>query len=600
MTDLEERPGSAATGILSTGLWEWRRRRMLAETEPVRIVWVGSSTVGGSGASTQEGTATAIVGRALGETGTHYPVTGIGGWTMLGNPEVVYADLALRSVKLIRGDEIRRTLPDSDRVTVHYMQGVGATEFTVWIDDTAYRIVPSTEGSSRRADGEWLSPLLPRADHLVRIVTEGAIIVNGAYAHRGDHGRGIESYNAGRGGTRAGSYVESAELGQMCRRLGRLDPALIVVIVGSNDYSVGISPEDYRAQVGDLMERFRTSCPRRPSFLLVQAARRSDVPIPEHPWPAYGDQLRQLAELTDDTAYLDASPHWPSGLDADSLGLLLPDRIHISAVGHRWLAELITTEVTAPIAAPSAPDSGNEPVPGGDPARLSGVISAWRAGTVTGGSGTPIARWDPHAGSQSVPLTQEAPASRPLLRPAGPGGQPYVECSREAGRWLRTADWSVAYNLPITVLSVVRQPRDTLGNVYSGRSGRYVWLGHITGQDADGYQTTGAGGTSPPNSAPVWVGGSPGWQVMAQVHAGAASRHQLYGLPPVPFVGGTVAGLPGLTLANSSTGGAGSCHDLDVAEIIVIARALSAAEVTQALNWLARWYRLDGSGRTVA
>ncbi|APU16590.1 SGNH/GDSL hydrolase family protein [Actinoalloteichus fjordicus] len=587
-------------GVLTPGLWEWRRRRMFADVEPVRIVWIGSSTVGGEGARTQEGTAAALVGRTLGEAGTHYPVTGIGGWTMLGHPEIVFADLALRSVKLISGDEIRRTLPDCDRITVQFMQGVGATEFTVWIDDSAYSVVPDAAGSSRRADGSWLSPLLPRADHVISISTRGAVIVNGAYAHRAPHGRGIETYNAGRGGTRASSYGRSPELGQMCRRIGRLDPALIVLVVGSNDYSVGVQPADYRAQVADLVARLRTACPRRPSILLVHAARRSDTQAPLHPWSAYRDQLRQIAELIDDVAFLDVSPHWPVGLDADELGLLVPDRIHIGPAGHRWLAELVSAALTASITPASAPVLAEEPVPGGDPATLPGVISAWRASTLAGGAGTPVTRWAPHAGRETAPLAQELPASRPLLRVDGPGRQPYVECSRAAGRWLRTEDWAAEYDLPISVLMVVRQPRDLLGNVYSGRSGRYVWLGHITGQDTDGFQTTGAGGTGPPNAAPVWTGGSPGWQLMAQVHDGAASRHHVFGLPPEGFAGGTITGLPGLTLANSSTGGVASSHDVDLAEIILVDRALTVVEVERAFAWLARRYRLDRSGRSLS
>ncbi|ASO21768.1 lysophospholipase L1-like esterase [Actinoalloteichus hoggarensis] len=589
-----------AGGVLRPGLWEWRRRRMLAADEPVRIVWIGSSTAGGEGARTQEGTAAALVGRALGEAGTHYPVTGIGGWAMLGHPEVVFADLAMRSVKLVAGDEIRRMLPDCDRITVHFMQGVGATEFTVWIDDSAYPVRPDVAGSSRRADGSWVSPPLPRGDHAVRINTRGAVIVNGAYAHRGTHDRGIESYNAGRGGTRASSYARSPELGQMCHRIGRLDPALIVIVVGSNDYSVGVPPADYRAQVVDLAARLRTACPRRPSILLVQAARRSDTQNPLYPWSAYRDQLRQIAELVDDVDFLDVSPHWPIGLDADGLGLLMPDRVHIGPAGHRWLAELVSTALSASITAASAPVLPEEPMPGVDPATLPDVISAWRASTVTGGAGTPITRWAPHAGRERAALVQESAASRPLLRTNGPGRQPYVECARTPGRWLRTEDWTADQPLPITVLTVVRQPTDFLGNVYSGRAGRYVWLGHITGQDADGHQTTGAGGTSPPAAAPVWTGGSPGWQLMAQVHDGTASRHHVYGLPPEAFVGGTITGLPGFTLANSSTGGSAHCHDVDVAEVVVIGRALTTTEVERAFAWLARRYRLDHSGRSLS
>jgi lysophospholipase L1-like esterase len=584
-----------AEQITAPGLWAWRNAAAWRHIERVNVVCVGSSTTAGALASAVDRGWVARLGHRLrgGTTGVSYPASRDEGWSFTGTRSLVEAGLSLRSRRLAAGGTMTRVVT-ADAVTVWFKQGSGATPFTVTVDGTAYTVTPSTTGSTERYDGEWTSPPLPADRHTVTIT--GPATVMGLYAHLGDRDTGVRVINAGFGGTRSADYATATTaLRTHNRAVARLAPALVVMMIGANDYATQVPVADYKTNVRLAVQRLRSGCERQPSVLLVHTYARPDVDDPAAPWSDYGDALRELAAELVDVDVVDLSRHYPTGAAADRHGLISDDQIHQTDRGHAWMAELVADHLAARLAAASAPTDPADPG-GTDPATWPGVLSAWRSSTLVGADGDAVT-WLPHAGTETSPL--DAPLGRQAqLRTDALAGYPVVATS-STGRYLQTGPWSTTHTGPVTVLAVVQAgstANTPNGNLWTGRAGTYCYAG-ITG---DNLLHIGAGSLTAPAAGTVYCGHQR-WQALGVVYDGAdTALHTHDGAPvPLPLTNGSSYGLPGFTLGANSGAGANYVDAL-YADVIVIGRALSPDEMRSALAWLARRYHLDGNGRTTA
>lgn len=151
--------------------------------------------------------------------------------------------------------------------------------------------------------------------------------------------------NLGQPGTTAETYLPDARIS----RIHALAPAAVVHMVGSNDYSRSVSPSAYGATLRDRIAAIDAGLALPCQHVLVQTFARIDVTEPVAPWASYGEQLHAIAADHAACVVLDVSAAFAEvGVGfggTDPLGLVGPDRIHLSDPGHRFLAELVWAEL---------------------------------------------------------------------------------------------------------------------------------------------------------------------------------------------------------------------------------------------------------------
>ena len=151
---------------------------------------------------------------------------------------------------------------------------------------------------------------------------------------------GVHGYNIGRGGTDASDYLTDAD----DTGLAALSPALIVHMVGSNDFARRRSLTTYKAEIEHRINHLSSLIATPHVHVLVQQYKRQDVTDPSPEWSAYGEVLRGISESNSETvAYIDVSEAFDVAdlSDGDPFGFLGPDNVHSTDAGHKFLAECL-------------------------------------------------------------------------------------------------------------------------------------------------------------------------------------------------------------------------------------------------------------------
>jgi lysophospholipase L1-like esterase len=580
-------------------------RRMLSRRfiDTVDVVCVGTSSTFGTGASAVDAGIVSRLGQILrgrlgnGTAGVHYLPTHPD-WTRSGSWAHVGRDFGQASTSLTAGGSLARTALCTG-FRVWFKQGTSmAATFTVYVDGTPHTVAVQA-GNMGAYDGVWTSPVLPRGQHTLLIAgpTTGSAEIGGVYAFDGDEQIGVRVWNAGTPAVISAVWVSgAAAAASHWRRAGSLDPALMVMIVGSNDHATQIDPATFKANIGSAIRYARLASRSPLPVLLVLPYLRPGLGLGTYSFASYGQRLAELAAELPDVDYLDVSPHWPVDEASDVDHLFNADGVHPSDAGHAWMAELIAGHLLGdPITAQA---SATPPPTSADPADLPGLVSAWRASDLAvGADGDPVASWAPYAGRETAALAQTNTARRPVLRMRQAGGQPAVEFRQPTapystnGAYLSTPAWSIPAGAACTVVGVMRLDRN-YGNAWSGVGSALSMLilgssdmvmGMMSGASTNGsYVTTGAHR----------------WAVYAAVYNGPDSRMWQTGCPVQQVTIGShaSAGLGGLTLAANASGG--NTGNLDVAELFVYHRALTDTEAQGVLDVLARRYSIDRAGHS--
>ncbi|MFE2751549.1 GDSL-type esterase/lipase family protein [Actinosynnema sp. NPDC059335] len=599
------------------GLWAWQRAWPRRLFEKVNVVCVGSSTTHGMGASAPEYSWVGRLGYMLrgvdgsgvllntAAGGIHYRADH-GGWTNTGTLADTAADLGGNSKDMTAGATMTRSCV-CDGFEVILQQGAGIGQCSLQLDSDPAKVItitPSTLGSAR-ADGEfssWVTYPLARGVHTVKMTAIGRTVLNGVYATDGDQLTGLRVYNAGKSGSVSGDYTTTGALwAQNAARMGQLQPRLIVLMVGSNDYSTGVAPATYEANVRAAVRLMRLSNNAPVSVLLVHSYRRLDIASPTYAWSLYGEALQRIALDTVDVDFLDVSAHWPVSRAADWEGLFYDD-VHCSDRGHALMAHLISEYLKRGATLRSAPPS-QASAPSPDPATLSGLVSAWRASDLNAlADAALVASWPAYAGSDQKTLAQADANRQPTFRktPTDFARNPYVDFDGNASTLgdLMTCSFTSRVNPPATVVIVARL-RGHWGSMFSGYQGAggvYLTLS----SSSEMQMVMGGGSLSTPYAATVQTGRSR-WAVYVCRWDGANSAFFQSHYPKTALPGLDTshanAGLPGVTLAGNSAG-SGSWNRQDVSDLLVFNRALSDAECENVLAWYGRKYGFDGVGRS--
>lgn len=301
----------------------------------------------------------------------------------------------------------------------------------------------------------------------------------------GPTANGFHFLNAGLGGTNSNTYW-----GDNRKNLvASYKPRLIVHMIGSNDYSQGMDPSVYKANVERAISEANNRTDAGCRHLLIHAYERLDVTDPAHAWADYRNALRQIAAARDDTDFCDIErvlgDRW---LGED---VLLSDNIHANWLGNTLVARAVAEYLSL---------TSHE----GE------IIYDWDLLGSNIADGTRLSSHDPTPRSLiQTPLTSDGNNRPTVKNRSGVRSADYYN-----GAIKMTADWGGAYAAPMTVLFVARMWNDGFGTnqkpIFTRRvvgDDGYMWMWRDT--NANRVNAAMNSATSPGISVPRSVVDSP-------------------------------------------------------------------------------------------
>ncbi|MGV0870004.1 SGNH/GDSL hydrolase family protein [Corynebacterium kalidii] len=295
---------------------------------------------------------------------------------------------------------------------------------------------------------------------------------------------GFHFLNAGVGGTTSSNYYGPDRQSLVVA----FQPHIVVHMVGSNDYSLQRSLNDYRddlvAVVNNVLRNAISGDTRQ---LFIHAPRREDIDdtAVTNKWADYGRVLREVAEDTTRGEFLDAGDLFDRARGTDAV--FASDRVHLNERGNSILAQVI--------AAWWGLDSHEDEV-------IYGFDAAEWAHLAPG---TRMSSFTPDGVLQSGTGMTASGDYRPTLRD-GDGGR-YLDFTG-GNRKMETGDWGGVQALPLTVYVVLNRLSSgggTVGQPLWSRSGvdsGYTW----TWYDRDSGTLNAASGSALSPGTPI--GGS--------------------------------------------------------------------------------------------
>lgn len=163
-------------------------------------------------------------------------------------------------------------------------------------------------------------------------------------------GAGVHGYSAGEGGAVAADYLTNTR----SDRVAALTPAMLMHMVGANDYWQSVDPAIYKSQMLARLQYLDTKLTAPCQHVLVHPYPRAGLPSSSRyafPWAAYRDALGEIAASRTDTVLIDLSAEYAAvgvdvGYRADPLDLIRTDDTHQTPVGYRFMADLLAGYLT--------------------------------------------------------------------------------------------------------------------------------------------------------------------------------------------------------------------------------------------------------------
>lgn len=150
---------------------------------------------------------------------------------------------------------------------------------------------------------------------------------------------GLHGYSAGENSAKAGDYLDDVE----SDRIAALDPALIVHMVGSNDYTGQTDPAVYEQQLRGRLAYFDSVLTKPAQHVLVHAYAKQGFTPGQYEHGEYLGAMERIATDRGDTIVIDLSADYRAvGVPGDdSMGLIGPDGTHQTPSGYRFMAALL-------------------------------------------------------------------------------------------------------------------------------------------------------------------------------------------------------------------------------------------------------------------
>ncbi len=148
-----------------------------------------------------------------------------------------------------------------------------------------------------------LGPLArPGTSHTLQLAgSTGSPIVEGVYVYNGDESAGIRVWEAGHLGATTGTWLTSGIL--PLQLLAYIQPALVVVALGINDFLTALTPAAITGNLNSLISTVRAYCAVPPSVVLFIEHPIIAAFAYREPWDNYVQALYQYA-LNDGDIYV--------------------------------------------------------------------------------------------------------------------------------------------------------------------------------------------------------------------------------------------------------------------------------------------------------
>lgn len=200
-------------------------------------------------------------------------------------------------------------------------------------------IDPHTAGADESA--LYTGPLLAYGIHTVKLENVGVsgnIRVEGIHIWDSAPTYGVyiaDASHAGYGAehyaTPDTSWVESVAL---------LDPDLILIMIGGNDYFGGRTSEQFQGNLQTMCEALAAGCPRSPGIIIVAGATPAVDLDATEPWANFTAAMANVAAMDPaHRAVLDIGARTHDGTIPESL--IAVDEVHINNSGGQWLSDIL-------------------------------------------------------------------------------------------------------------------------------------------------------------------------------------------------------------------------------------------------------------------
>lgn len=351
-----------------TGAWDtWRKALANMANETVRMLHIGDSITEGTGVGTRQQTWPYLVAKKIREAYPSIPgnaVTTSTGWspvlqtsstlpstwTVAGTYDgtKLFGFRFTKGVALNPGATVTGTVVGTS-IDIWYPKGTATGNFTVKVDGVQ---IGGTYGGTNAAtvDGFVTRISLGTAgSHTVVITSTHATnqqYINGITVFNGNENSGVVSINAGFHGSNSANWYTAATNTNWLQNIPALDPHLVTIELGANDYSAALGYAGFKNNLRTLVENIRANCDIYPSIVFVAVHKRSENVIPA--WGNYEFGLQQLAaELG--CGFIDCRRVMADVGSAEAVAAgLYVDTVHPSAAGYALMADEIARVLLDP------------------------------------------------------------------------------------------------------------------------------------------------------------------------------------------------------------------------------------------------------------
>jgi len=117
-------------------------------------------------------------------------------------------------------------------------------------------------------------------------------------------------------------------------RVRELQPSMVIIELGGNDFSIDKDPNLFDQQYRQLVSNLKTASPRTTVLLtVIWEIGTREAPGGVNPWSGYTSRIDATARSTG-SALIDLRQYIPKGGTPESAGFYLPDKIHLTPPGH--------------------------------------------------------------------------------------------------------------------------------------------------------------------------------------------------------------------------------------------------------------------------
>lgn len=231
-------------------------------------------------------------------------------------------------------------------ITVFYNRFTvtGAPTLPVTIDGVAVEgLGPFDTAGVDEAATKVYSGLAP-GEHTITVEHTGTDTtkyrVHGALVNNGDENTGWRAWESGV----AGSKVFVSALPAFTKQVKKVNPDLVTVYYGTNDYIANTDPALFEPRLADLVEAITANVRPRPTVALLRGYTPKHSGTPVYAWSDYQDAVTRVAEAKGVLLVDLEEPFGGHGATTDDMvaaGLVDTDGVHPTDAGHVAIADAV-------------------------------------------------------------------------------------------------------------------------------------------------------------------------------------------------------------------------------------------------------------------